>query len=60
MKKQINKIKRLAKKRGTPLLDYSIGKRHISFQYQVTSGIKGYSYSSIQKGIETEIKRLGI
>lgn len=54
----INKIKRLANKKGTPLIKVSFNRKSIHFEYKSGVGVIGFSYSSRSKGIAGEIRRL--
>jgi hypothetical protein len=58
---EINKIRKLAKGRGTPLLEVQFNKKSIRFFYKSTvgSGVIGFLYPSREQGIERELKRLG-
>lgn len=55
---QISKIRKLANKKGTPLLEVNFRKKSIHFQYKSGFGVIGFSYPSIQKGIVGELRRL--
>lgn len=58
--KKLDRIKRLAEKKGTPLVAYLPGKTSVIFQYKIGEArIKGISYPTLAKGIAGEIKRLG-
>jgi hypothetical protein len=60
----INKIRKLAKKRGTPLLEVQFGKKkksiHFYYQNSLGTGVLGFLYESREQGIERELKRLAI
>lgn len=57
--KKIDKIKKLALGRGTPLVSYIPGKKAVLFQYRIGEGrIRGISYPTLAKGIAGELKRL--
>lgn len=53
------RIKKLAARRGTPLLYINQWGKAISFVYKEGMKTIGYSYSTIDKGFRGEIKRLG-
>ena len=58
--RDLPKIKKLADKKGTPLLDVSFGKgKSIHFKYKVGYGVIGFSYSSVLQGMAKELARLG-
>ena len=56
--KEMNKIKKLAVKKGTPLFDVAQNGAAVCFQYQAGMRIRGYSYSNMRKAIPAELKRL--
>lgn len=58
MMNKINKIKRLALKKGTPFVSITKNGRAVSFQYKVGMRLRGYSYANIEKAIPAELKRL--
>jgi hypothetical protein len=57
---QINKIRKLASKRGTPLLEVQFNKKSIRFFYKssVGTGVLGFLYENREKGILGELRRL--
>ena len=54
----LRKIKRLAKKRGTPFLETTRNGKAVCFLYLDGTRMKGYSYANIEKAIPAELKRL--
>lgn len=56
--KKLDRIKKLALKRGTPLVDFISRDRHTIFKYKTLSGLKWYSYSSTNSAVDKELKRL--
>lgn len=59
---QINKIKKMADRRGTPLIDVAFGKKKntIRFSYKtVGTGVIVFFYMDREQGIKRELKRLG-
>jgi hypothetical protein len=57
-KDPIDKIRRLALKKGTPLTSFSRTGRAVLFLYRVGTRLKGFSYSNMEKAIPAELKRL--
>ena len=56
--KEMNKIKKLAVKKGTPYVGMTQNGPAVCFQYQAGMRIKGYSYSNMRKAVPAELKRL--
>jgi hypothetical protein len=56
--KNIQKIKRLAEKRGTSFLEISRNGKAACFFYIEGTKIKGYSYANMRVAIPAELKRL--
>jgi hypothetical protein len=58
---EIPKIKKLAEKRGTPLIDVTFGKKKntVRFSYKtVGTGVIVFFYMNRDKGIQRELTRL--
>ena len=56
--KDIPKLNRLAKKRGTPLRSVDFQGRSVSFSYIHSTGIKTIWYKDVDRGIREELRRL--
>lgn len=54
----LRKIKRQAKKRGTPFLEMTRNGKAVCFLYLDGTRMKGYSYANMQKAVPAELKRL--
>lgn len=57
---QAKKIRRLAAKKGTPLVAVNYYGNAVVFLYKEGLSTKGYSYAMLNKGVQGEIKRLTV
>jgi hypothetical protein len=57
-KNPIEKIRKLASKKGTPLVSFSMKGKAIAFLYREGTKLRGYSYPNVDRAVPAELKRL--